>query len=109
MPWTTKNCCNGLESIEKSERETSEQDAEIGEKSILRPVFLLHMDYADTYCAKLRDYNLSKGRTILVIYLHVSAEENEDGETTFFVGMYGSKVRDMMGPKHHKVIRGECR
>lgn len=43
------------------------------------------------YCAKLRDYNLSKGRTILVIYLHVTAEENEDGETTFFVGMYGSK------------------
>ena len=24
------------------------------------------------YCAKLRDYNLSKGRTILVIYLHVT-------------------------------------
>ena len=43
------------------------------------------------YCAKLRDYNLSKGRTILVIYLHVTAEKNEDGETTFFVGMYGSK------------------
>ena len=43
------------------------------------------------YCAKLRDCNLSKGRTILVIYLHVTAEENEDGESTFFVGMYGSK------------------
>ena len=35
-----KNCCSGLESTEKSERETSEQDAEIGERSILRPVFL---------------------------------------------------------------------
>ena len=34
-----KNCCNGLESIGISERETSEQDAEIGEKSILCPVF----------------------------------------------------------------------
>lgn len=43
------------------------------------------------YCAKLRHYNLSKGRTILVIYLHVTAEENEDGETTFFVGRYNSK------------------
>ena len=43
------------------------------------------------YCAKLRNYNLSKDRTILVIYLHVTAEENEDGETTFFVGRYNSK------------------
>ena len=43
------------------------------------------------YCAKLRDYTLSKNRTILVIYLHVTAEENDEGETTFFVGQYNSK------------------
>jgi hypothetical protein len=36
---------------------------------------------------------LSKGRTILVIYLHVTAEENQNGETIFSVGMYGSKDR----------------
>ena len=45
------------------------------------------------YCAKLRNYELSKGRTILVIYLHVTAEENQNGETIFSVGMYGSKDR----------------
>lgn len=43
------------------------------------------------YCAKLRDHKLSKDRTILVIYLHVTAEENDEGETTFFVGQYNSK------------------
>ena len=43
------------------------------------------------YCAKLRDHNLSKDRTILVIYLHVTAEEDDEGETTFFVGQYNSK------------------
>lgn len=42
-------------------------------------------------CAKLRDHALSKDRTILVIYLHVTAEENDEGETTFFVGQYNSK------------------
>ena len=45
------------------------------------------------YCAKLRNYDLSKGRTILVIYLHVTADKNEEGDTEFFVGMYGSKDR----------------
>jgi len=45
------------------------------------------------YCAKLRDCELSKGRTILVIYLHVTAEKNENGNTTFFVGEYGTKDR----------------
>lgn len=43
------------------------------------------------YCAKLRDHKLSKDRTILVIYLHVTAEESDEGETTFFVGQYNSK------------------
>lgn len=43
------------------------------------------------YCAKLRGHTLSKNRTILVIYLHVTAEENDEGEITFFVGQYNSK------------------
>lgn len=43
------------------------------------------------YCAKLRGHTLSKNRTILVIYLHVTAEENDEGETSFFVGQYNSK------------------
>ena len=43
------------------------------------------------YCAKLRDYELSKDRTVLIVYLHVTAEKTDDGDTEFFVGMYGSK------------------
>lgn len=43
------------------------------------------------YCAKLREHALSKNKTILVIYLHVTEEVNEDGSSTFFVGRYGSK------------------
>lgn len=43
------------------------------------------------YCARLRDYTLSKDRTILVIYLHVSWEENDDGEIIFHVGRFNSK------------------
>ncbi|MGI6029155.1 MAG: WG repeat-containing protein [Candidatus Heteroscillospira sp.] len=43
------------------------------------------------YCAKLRGHVLSNSRTILVIYLHVTTEEDECGKTTFFVGGYGSK------------------
>ncbi len=43
------------------------------------------------YCAKLRDYALSQDRTILVIYLHVTPELQEDGTTLFYVGQYGSK------------------
>lgn len=43
------------------------------------------------YCAKLRENSLSEGKTILVIYLHVTEEVNEDGSSTFFVGRFGSK------------------
>lgn len=43
------------------------------------------------YCAKLREHGLSKDCTILILYLHVTAEENDNGETNFFVGQYNSK------------------
>lgn len=43
------------------------------------------------YCAKLREHGLSKNRTVLILYLHVTAEENDKGETDFFVGRYNSK------------------
>ena len=49
VPWAMKNCCNGLESTEKAERETSEQDAEIGKRSILRPVFA----YLRKHCMRI--------------------------------------------------------
>ena len=45
------------------------------------------------YCAKLREHELSKDRTILVVYLHVTAEKGESGDTVFYVGAHDTKDR----------------
>ncbi len=49
------------------------------------------------YCCKLRDYDLSKDKEILVFYLKVDKNIDEEGETEYIAGHYADALKEPEG------------
>ncbi len=46
------------------------------------------------YCQRLKKYDLSRDRVILITYLHVESIQNEGGKITYRVGKYGDSKKE---------------